>query len=78
MTDLNYVIVITITSLALQIFFHLYHKIDTAVKLDAIGLAAFSVIGLKVALSQGVAPCYRHSYGRVYCHCWRTGERYYL
>ena len=57
MTDLNYVIVITVTSLALQIFFHLYHKIDTAVKLfDAIGLAAFSVIGLKVALSQGVAP----------------------
>ena len=57
MTDLNYIIVITITSLILQIFFHLYHKIDTAVKFfDAIGLAAFSVIGLKVAISQGVAP----------------------
>ena len=57
MTDLNYVIVITITSLALQIFFHLYHKIDSAVKFfDAIGLAAFSVIGLKVALCQGVSP----------------------
>ena len=57
MTDLNYIIVITITSLILQIFFHLYHKIDTALKFfDAIGLAAFSVIGLKVALSQGVAP----------------------
>lgn len=57
MIDLNYVIVITLTSLALQIFFHLYHKIDTAVKLfDAIGLAAFSVIGLRVALEQGVSP----------------------
>ncbi len=57
MTDLNYVIVITVTSLILQIFFHLYHKIDNALKLfDAIGLAAFSVIGFKVALSQGMSP----------------------
>lgn len=57
MTDLNYVIVITVTSLSLQIFFHLYHKIDWAVKLfDAIGLAVFSVIGFKVALSQGSEP----------------------
>lgn len=57
MTDLNYVIVITVTSLILQIFFHLYHKIDKALKLfDAVGLAAFSVIGFKVALSQGAVP----------------------
>ena len=57
MTDLNYVIVITATSLILQIFFHLYHKIDKALKLfDAIGLAAFSVIGFKVALAQDVSP----------------------
>ncbi|MEN2750459.1 trimeric intracellular cation channel family protein [Psychrobacter sp. FBL11] len=57
MTDLNYVIVITVTSLILQIFFHLYHKIDNALKLfDAIGLAAFSVIGFKVALHQDVSP----------------------
>lgn len=57
MTDLNYVIVITITSLILQIFFHLYHKIDKALKFfDAIGLAAFSVIGFKVALAQDVSP----------------------
>lgn len=57
MTDLNYVIIITVTSLSLQIFFHLYHKIDWAVKLfDAIGLAVFSVIGFKVALSQGSEP----------------------
>ena len=57
MTDLNYVIVITVTSLVLQIFFHLYHKIDKALKLfDVIGLAAFSVIGFKVALNQDMSP----------------------
>lgn len=57
MTDLNYVIVITVTSLILQMFFHLYHKIDSALKLfDAIGLAAFSVIGFKIALTQDMAP----------------------
>ena len=57
MTDLNYVIVITVTSLILQIFFHLYHKIDKALKFfDAIGLAAFSVIGFKVALAQDMSP----------------------
>lgn len=57
MSDLNYVIVITVTSLTLQIFFHLYHKIDNALKLfDAIGLAAFSVIGFKIALNQDMSP----------------------
>ena len=57
MTDLNYVIVITVTSLILQIFFHLYHKIDNALKFfDAIGLAAFSVIGFKIALAQDMSP----------------------
>ena len=57
MTDLNYVIVITVTSLTLQVFFHLYHKIDNALRFfDAIGLAAFSVIGFKVALHQDISP----------------------
>ena len=57
MTDLNYVIVITATSLILQMFFHLYHKIYNALKFfDAIGLAAFSVIGFKVGLTQDIAP----------------------
>ena len=57
MTDLNYVIVITVTSLILQVFFHLYHKIDNALRFfDAIGLAAFSVIGFKVALHQDMSP----------------------
>ncbi len=57
MTDLNYVLVITITSLIIQMFFHLYPKIDNMLNLfDAIGLAAFSVIGFKVALNQGLSP----------------------
>ncbi|WP_201527599.1 trimeric intracellular cation channel family protein [Psychrobacter frigidicola] len=57
MTDLNYLIVITVTSLVLQIFVHLYDKIDNALKLfDAIGLAAFSVIGFNVALGQDMLP----------------------
>lgn len=57
MTDLNYVIVTTATSLTLQVFFHLYHKIDNALRFfDAIGLAAFSVIGFKVALHQDMSP----------------------
>jgi len=57
MTDLNYVIVITVTSLILQVFFHLYHKIDNVLKLfDAIGLASFSVIGFKIALTQDMSP----------------------
>ena len=57
MIDLNYVIVITITSVLTQMFFHLYHKIDNALNFfDAIGLAAFSVIGFKVALAQDVSP----------------------
>ena len=57
MTDLNYVLVITITSLIIQMFFHLYPKIDNMLNLfDAIGLAAFSVIGFKIALNQGLSP----------------------
>ena len=57
MTDLNYLLVITISSLVVQIFFHLSPKIDNMLNLfDAIGLAAFSVIGFKIALNQGLSP----------------------
>lgn len=57
MTDLNYVIVITVSSLACQLFFGQYQKIDWILKFfDAIGLAVFSVIGLTVALSMQVHP----------------------
>ena len=57
MTDLSYLLVITATSLILQIFFNLFDKIDKTLKLfDAIGLAAFSVIGFNVALGQDMSP----------------------
>lgn len=57
MMDLNYVIIITITSLVCQMFFTLYQKINWTLKFfDAIGLAAFSVIGLKVGLLFGTHP----------------------
>ncbi|MDO4451117.1 MAG: trimeric intracellular cation channel family protein [Moraxella sp.] len=57
MTDLNYVFIITITSLICQIFFQFYKKVGWTLKFfDAIGLSAFSLIGLKVALSYGTHP----------------------
>lgn len=57
MTDLNYVITITLTSLVCQIFFSYYQKINWTLKFfDAIGLAAFSIIGLKVGLSFDAHP----------------------
>lgn len=57
MTDLTYVVIITITSILCQMFFHRHQHIDGALKFfDAIGLAAFSVIGLTVALSFDAHP----------------------
>lgn len=57
MTDLTYVLVITVTSILGQMFFYRHQKIDGMLKLfDAIGLAAFSVIGLTVALSLDAHP----------------------
>lgn len=57
MTDLSYVVVITLTSILGQMFFHRHQRIDGMLKLfDAIGLAAFSVIGLTVALSFDAHP----------------------
>lgn len=50
--DLSYLFVISLTSLLGQIFINHSHKIDGTLKLfDAVGLAAFSVIGFNVALS---------------------------
>lgn len=57
MSDLSYVYVITLTSLLCQIFFPRHHRIDNALKFfDAIGLAAFSIIGLKVGLAFEAHP----------------------
>lgn len=55
--DLSYLYVITITSLLVQLFINYSHKIDGMLKFfDAIGLAAFSVIGFNVAQSMGASP----------------------
>lgn len=57
MTDLTYVFFITGVSVVCQVFFAFYQKVDWTLKFfDAIGLAAFSLIGLKVALSFGTPP----------------------
>lgn len=54
--DLNYLYVISTTSILVQLFIHYLHKLDLLLKIfDAIGLAAFSVIGLSVALSMGAS-----------------------
>ncbi len=55
--DLNYVFAITTTSILCQMFFRPSARADVVLKLfDAIGLSAFSVIGLTVALSMGANP----------------------
>lgn len=55
--DLNYVFAITITSILCQMFFCPTARMNGVLKLfDAIGLSAFSVIGLTVALSMGATP----------------------
>ena len=55
MVDMHYLVVITITSLTFQIFFHPNSRhVDTLLKLfDTIGLAAFTLIGIKVASGMG-------------------------
>lgn len=55
--DLHYLLVITTTSLLVQIFINYSHKIDGMLKFfDALGLAAFSVIGFSVAQNYGAKP----------------------
>ncbi|WP_131669771.1 trimeric intracellular cation channel family protein [Psychrobacter pygoscelis] len=55
MVDMSYLIVITISSLIMQIFFHpSSRRVDKFLKLsDTIGLSAFTLIGIKVANSMG-------------------------
>lgn len=55
MVNMEYLTVITITSVVFQIFFHPQSRhVDALLKLfDTIGLAAFTLIGIKVALSMG-------------------------
>ena len=55
MEDMSYLIVITMSSLVMQIFFHPNsRRVDRFLKLsDTIGLSAFTLIGIKVADSMG-------------------------
>lgn len=55
MVDMNYLLVITASSLAMQMFFHPNSKrVEKFVKIsDSIGLSAFTLIGIKVAQTMG-------------------------
>lgn len=55
--DLNYLITIGITSLIVQIFYYVFDRLDKVIRwFDAIGLAAFTVIGVEAALNKGMSP----------------------
>lgn len=52
MTDLTYIVIIFLTSLLIQVFFYRAHRLHSLLTLfDAIGLAAFTLIGLKIGLA---------------------------
>lgn len=52
--DTNYLYLVTLVALLVQIFYHTVEKMDKPLRLfDAIGLATFSVIGFEAALSKG-------------------------
>lgn len=56
LNDLNYLYLIAIVSLIVQIFYHWVEKLDKAMRwFDALGLAAFTVIGLEAALARGMS-----------------------
>lgn len=56
LNDLNYIYVITSFCLLVQIFYHYVEKLDKAIRwFDALGLAAFTVIGIEAALSRNMA-----------------------
>ncbi|UJF23794.1 trimeric intracellular cation channel family protein [Suttonella sp. R2A3] len=57
LSDLTYLIVITATALLVQIFYHRVERLDHPLRwFDAIGLAAFSVIGFNAAHDYGMNP----------------------
>lgn len=54
--DLNYFYLICTTSLLTQIFYHYIERLDRAMRwFDALGLGAFTVIGIEAALQRGMA-----------------------
>lgn len=53
--DLNYFYLIVATSLVVQVFYHWFERLDRAMRwFDALGLAAFTVIGIEAALSKNM------------------------
>lgn len=54
--DLNYLYVILVVSTLVQIFYHTVERLDRAMRwFDALGLAAFTVIGVEAALSRNMS-----------------------
>lgn len=54
--DLNYLSLILFLCILTLIFYHAFEKIDRALRwFDAIGLAAFTIIGVQAALSRGMS-----------------------
>lgn len=54
--DLNYLYFIMVLSTIIQIFYHFLDKLDKSLRwFDALGLAAFTVIGVQAALSRGMS-----------------------
>lgn len=54
--DLNYLYFIMLLSTIIQIFYHFLDKLDKSLRwFDALGLAAFTVIGVQAALSRGMS-----------------------
>lgn len=54
--DLNYFYLIVTVSLLTQIFYHYIERLDRAMRwFDALGLGAFTVIGIEAALQRGMA-----------------------
>lgn len=54
--DLNYLYVIIAVSLFVMMFYHYFERLDKIIRwFDAIGLAAFTVIGIEAAITAGMA-----------------------
>lgn len=57
MTKPSYLVIIIVTSLITQVLFHYVEKIDKPLRLfDALGAAAFTVIGIEVGLAHQATP----------------------
>lgn len=53
--DLNYLYLIITVSVFILIFYHYFKRLDSVIRwFDAVGLAAFTVIGVEAALSRGM------------------------